>query len=204
MSPLLDADILRGNVYYVGFPFDVERPLTFVEAAADGTMTVLQKAHGFEPEFDIHGKPHAREVDVVVPHKMRLAVVLQDDLINSSVSQHYTIIAPIESLYEKDKREPIVAQAMKSNDVDRIHYITCTGRDAVVEVSRIRRIHKSLLLKETQYMMSGADVEQVLYKLSSLLQIRRIPACEDCAANCDRCVLRAQGGHVPNQHPLSK
>ena len=194
MSRLLDSAILRGNIYYVGFPFDVERPMQFIEQQSDGTVVLVKKDHGFEPGFDGVGRPFAREVDVVVPHKMRLAVVLQDNVLNALATQHYTIVAPIESLYPKDLLEPSVARAKKSNDVDRIHYITCTERDAVVEVSRSRRIHKSLLLKTTRFKLPAEDIEKVLYKLSSMLDIRRVPACAECEANCDRCSLKAAGG----------
>jgi len=183
-------DIKRGKIYLAGIPFDDGRPLSFLENDG-GSLSILQKPYGFEPATDeATGREYSPEVAVVIPHKAKLAVVLQTDSYNADPNWHYTIIAPIDSIGAREKEKSIIQRVIARNDLDRIHYISCTGHDAIIEITKIRRSHKNLIFKPTRWEVPAQDLEYIMVKLASVLKIEKIPACSDCEMNCDNCELK--------------
>lgn len=125
-----------------------------------------------------------------MPHKAKFAVVLQTDNYNQDPDWHYTFIAPIDSIGEREKGKSIIQRLMSKNDLDRMHYINCTGQDALVEITKIRRTHKNLIFRPTKWEIPPDDLEHIMVKLSSVLKIEKIPACSECEMNCEKCELK--------------
>lgn len=193
------------HVYLAAIPYTKPRPLKFFETC--GTCTaekhcsektvdcgkLVLKDYGFEPVKNPEtGKWEATEVLVAIPHKVRPAVVIQIDEINADKTYHQVYVAPIQSLFTIKNPEHM-ERVKKENDVPFFHYITgATDHDSVIVVSDIKRIHKSLLLKETKGIISTNDMEIVGEKISALLDIKKIAACEECDKNCENCLLKKQ------------
>ena len=182
--------IKRGNIYLAGIPFDDGRPLNFLETDPDGSLKVKIKDYGFDSVPDRYGRPMSQDVAVVVPHRAKYAVVLQSDELNIDPAWHYTLIAPIDSVGKQELARPIIRRAIKTNDVDRIHYITCTGMGATVEITKIRRSHKNLIFRPTGWTIPSADLDHIMVKLATILKIEKIPACTECEMNCENCELK--------------
>lgn len=173
----------------VGFPFDDGRPLTFVEQDSQGGYRLVEKEYGFDPVKGVHGY-YSPPVSVVVQHKAKYAVVLQKDEDNGDPNWHYTFVAPIDSIGSREREKAIVQRAMSVNDVDKVHYINCTGMDALIDLTKIRRTHKNLIFKRMSWEVPNDSMKEILCKLASILKVDKIPACTDCERNCENCDLR--------------
>lgn len=205
ISKIPYENIKWSNVYLAAIPYTEPRPLKFFETCgscessnACETRTsncgkLILKDHGFEPVVNAEtGRFEAMEVLVAVPHKVRPAVVIQTNELNSDGSYHQVFVAPIQSL-TTIKDQELLNRIKTHNDVPMFHYISgITKHDSVIVVADIKRLHKSLLLKENSKSISEDDMEIIGEKISELLEIRKIAACQDCENNCDNCSLKKQ------------
>lgn len=127
--------IRRGRIYLMGLPFCDGRPLTFVDHHPDGSVTLETRENGFEPARRPDGGEYSPELEVVIKHKVKYGVVLQEDTLNRDRKWRYTIVAPIDSIKPADRVKGLVQRAMQDNNEILIHYTTCTG----MRLSKSRR-----------------------------------------------------------------
>jgi hypothetical protein len=185
-------NILRGKIFNVATPFTEGRPLSFVvqDGSNPGLYKIIKKLDGFEGEIDpITKKKKAPVVQAVMEYKIRLGIVIQNDKLNHDPDYKSVIVIPIASIYEEDKKDPLIIRAMTKNDVDLIHYLQMvTGREAYAQVNNPRIVYKNMLFEPPkQIILHSSMMDEIVKKLASCLQIKKIKECEDCKYNCKKC-----------------
>ena len=191
------SEILRGHLYWSAIPYTKGRPLDFLEdfkELDDGTniCKVVKKENGFECEIDEETQEPMSEVKVIIPHKVRIALVLQNDFLNHHSAYHQVFVVPIQTLHRAGKTKTFLDKLAIRNEYPQYHYIgEETGREAYVNIGDIKRIHKSLLLERFRPEQINVDVmTEICNKISFLLDIKEIPVCHDCKRNCANCDLK--------------
>lgn len=198
-------DIFLGNIYTTIIPFSTPQPLSLFESCT--TCESNKMCNGFNEncgrkyndgqDFDrdkmSQFQNNDSEISVIVPHKIRPAVVIQPDDYNHRDNYPFVFVAPIQTLH----REKIQAKKLKkilANELPQLHYIgDHTGHEAYINISDIKRLHKSFLLeKHSSDPFSDDIMLEVLIKISSLLGMGKgkIAACKTCEMNCDNCSLK--------------
>ncbi|WP_027410467.1 type II toxin-antitoxin system PemK/MazF family toxin [Anoxybacteroides tepidamans] len=178
------SEIKRGHIYLAAIAYSDGRPLNFFEPMPDlgeNIGKVVTKPHGFEAETDERGIQRAKEVSVIVKHKARLAVVLQNDLFNSNEDYHHVYVAPIATIHPSLEKSDLIKRLKEKNDIPQLHYIgEHTGRPAYINIGDIKRIHKSLLLEKKGYPPIDNDQLNIIgEKICTLLEIKRITQSEE-------------------------
>jgi len=191
------TEILRGHLYWSAIPFTKGRPLDFLEdfsqlGNGERSCKVVNKEVGFECEIDDITQEPKTEVSVIIPHKVRIALVLQNDFLNHHASYHQVFVAPIQTLHREGKTKSFIEKLTIKNEYPQYHFIgEETGREAFINIGDIKRIHKSLLLEKFREEELDQDIiKEVCNKLSSLLEIKEISACQDCKMKCENCDLK--------------
>ncbi|MDF9574919.1 type II toxin-antitoxin system PemK/MazF family toxin [Bacillus cereus] len=169
--------IKQGNIYEAAIPFSDGRPLTFFEAdpkLGENIGRAVKKDHGFEPEYDKETRTNkARIVSVIVKHKTRLCVVLQNDLFNENENYDHVYVAPIATIHPREEKTELIERLKEKNDIPQLHYIDShTGRPAYVNIGDIKRIHKSLILKTTSHSpLSSKAMRDISQKIQKLMGV---------------------------------
>ncbi|MDF2545345.1 MAG: hypothetical protein K0R93_243 [Anaerosolibacter sp.] len=188
-------DIIRGKIFNVAVPHTSGRPLNFVieDPGQKGTYKIITKDDGFEGEKDPKtGKKIAPVVKVVTEFKLRPAIVISDDYWNNNEDYYSVVVVPIASIYEEDKKNPLIKRMMTSNDLDGLHYIgTKTGRDAYVTVNDPVRLNKNMLFEpKKQIVLDDPLMTVLMEKFAKCFAVKKIARCRECEHNCESCEFR--------------
>jgi hypothetical protein len=184
--------IKRGKIFNVATPFTSGRPLDFVveEKNTPGLYRIVPESDGFEGIYDpVLKRKVAQTVKVITEFKLRLAVVVQNDIYNHDPNYHSVIVIPIASIYPEDEEEPLMQRMMTANDFDLMHYLgEVTGRKAYAQINNPRIIHKNMLFEPPKaVIIQEKTMDLISKKLAVCLQIKRIQECDECSHNCEKC-----------------
>lgn len=175
-----DEDIKRGHIYWSAIPFTEARPL--------GIFKTISGVHGKRVEEDAQtfkgrinnetGRRESEEIDVIIRHKRRMVTVVQSE---ESLG-NFIYVLPI-TTYNGDNDK--IEQIKNNPDVPQYHYIgQLTGKEAVVNISDMKRVHKSLLMDNVNVdKISDEDMEIIGKKLATLMDIEKLEKCEECINN---------------------
>lgn len=174
-----EENIKRGNIYWSAIPFSEERPLgVFVSTDGIEGKRVEEDAETFKAKYNHKTKrKQVEEVNIIIRHKKRMVTVIQSD----DIKGNFVYVLPITSI-ENDEE---VKFYKENNDVPKFHYIAkTTGKEAVVNVADMKRVHKSLLMSEVSgKSIKDEDLEIIGKKLATLMDIEKIEKCEECLLN---------------------
>lgn len=126
---------------------------------------------------------------IIVNHKIRPVVVLQNNEYNHRTNFDSVIVLPIQSL-KRDGRNPgFLNKLTINNTIPQLHYLGIhTGKESYITLTDIKRLHKTYLLDHFKSPPLQDNVlEDICLKLSELLDVKKIPACNECKMNCDNC-----------------
>lgn len=178
MRNIKDEDILRGSFYWAAIPYSEARP-----------FYIFKKDKGYgksgrkikENNAFTNSKMKSDIVDVIVRHKRRVVIVIQDDEINIEKQYPFVYVLPITTFDGNEAKIEVI----KNNDMMQYHYIgDITGKEAVINIGDVKRIHKTLLLKKIKLeKLSDKTLEDVCVKLASYMDIRRLVKCDECLYN---------------------
>lgn len=190
------SEIYRGYLYWAAIPFTRSLPLEIVEDVKpkddqDSVYKIIKDLDGFN--FDkIGDNDFTFELKVVVPHKIRIALVLQNDFYNHNPDYHQVFVAPIQTLHRENKSKSFIKKLTIENELPNAHYLGIeTGHEAFVNLGDIKRIHKSLILKPfREKEIDNEIMNELCKKLSILLDIKEIAACDECKFKCENCALK--------------
>ncbi|EOU2017366.1 hypothetical protein C5S21_07895 [Clostridium perfringens] len=175
-----DSEIKRGNIYWAAIQFTEERPLgIFKTTDGDNGIKVTEDINTFKGRFNqTTNRRESEIVDVIIRHKRRMVTVIQgEDSIGS-----YIYVLPITTYNGNSNKIEII----KSNpNTPQYHYIgSITGKEAVVNISDMKRIHKSLLMEKVgQAKIEEENLEIIGKKLATLMDIEKIEKCDECIHN---------------------
>lgn len=175
-----DEDIKRGHIYWSAIPFTEERPLgIFKKISGVHGKRVEESAETFKGRFNAEtGRIESEEIDVIIRHKRRMVTVVQSE----EALGKFIYVLPI-TTYNGDSAK---IERIKSNpDVPQYHYIgQLTGKEAVVNISDMKRVHKSLLMDKVKVnKISDEDMEIIGKKLATLMDIEKLEKCDECINN---------------------
>lgn len=175
-----DEDIKRGYIYWSAIPFTEERPLgIFKKISGVHGKKVEEDAETFKGRFNATtGKKESEEVDVIIRHKRRMVTVIQSD----EALGKFLYVLPITTYNGNSDK---INQIKNNPNVPQYHYIgSLTGKEAVVNISDMKRIHKSLLMEKVKvHNISDDDMEVIGKKLATLMDIEKLEKCEKCIYN---------------------
>lgn len=175
-----DEEIKRGHVYWAAIQFTEQRPL--------GIYKHISGIHGKKIEEDVDtfkgrfnnttNKKESEIVDVIIRHKRRMVTVIQSE---DSIAS-FLYVLPITTYNGNDEKLDIIKDNPNNPQVQYIGSIT--GKEAVINVSDMKRIHKSLLMEKVRQVEIGKDdLEIVGKKLATLMDIEKIEKCDECIHN---------------------
>ncbi len=202
MSVSLSVDhlqIFRGKIYWTAIPFSQPNPLVFFESCS-----TCSESTGCTNAKNDCGRSIKRDVvfnknllkttesgksiaSVIIPHKIRPAIILQKDLYNHRTDYDSIIVLPIQSLYREKKSPSFLQKLTVENSIPQLHYIGMhTGNESFVSLSDIKRLHKTYLIEPMAIPpITEESIIEMCNKLADLLDVKQIPACKDCHRNCD-------------------
>lgn len=187
------SDIFRGYLYWTAIPFTRSLPFEIIEDVKqnDEEDSIYKVIKGLEG-FDFNDLETDEVIKVLVPHKIRIGLILQNDIYNHDMNYHQVFVAPIQTLHREGKSKTFLHKLTQENNLPNAHYLGIeTGHESFVNLGDIKRVHKSLILKRFNSKEIKADtMNELCRKLSVLLDIKEIAACEDCKFKCENCVLK--------------
>ena len=193
-----------GNIYRTAIPFTVTQPLKFFQGCSEcknkKTCNTAYDDCG-KAVIDPNGLNRDNVLDseeetlsIVVPHKVRPAVLIESETYLRKGSFPYVFMAPIQTLHREGKDARYLKKLIEKNSYPTVHYIgEHTGRESVVSVSDIKRVHISMLLEPHEANPFADDILIEIYrKLGDLVGFDKgkISACQTCEMNCDNCELK--------------
>jgi len=181
--------IIKGRVFDVAVPFTKGRPFSFVEETDNGSglFRIVKKDYGLEAKI-VGGKTKAQVLKIVTEIKLRPALVILRDNLNQHTEYPYTIVLPIGTITEEQKKRKLFKRMLETNDVDQIHYI---GNDSYITINDPYRVFKTTLFERSCPITIGdKEVSTILVKLGKCLDMDRIARCDECESNCDNCELK--------------
>lgn len=176
-----DEEIKRGHIYWGAIQFTEQRPLGIFKPLDDENngIKIEEDSQTFIGRFNPqNGRKESEIVDVIIRHKRRMVTVIQsDDSIGS-----YIYVLPITTYGGNDLR---ILDIKNNPERPQYHYIgNITGKEAVVNVSDMKRIHKSLLMQKLGTVEIGKeDMEIIGKKLAALMEIEKLEKCSECEQN---------------------
>ncbi|WP_291566984.1 MULTISPECIES: type II toxin-antitoxin system PemK/MazF family toxin [unclassified Clostridium] len=175
-----DEDILRGNFYWAAVPYSEARPFyIFKKDKLQGKSGRKVK----ENNAFTNSKVKSDIIDVIIRHKRRMVVVLQADDINADKHYPFVYVLPITTFNGDESKIEFIKN--NNGDIIQYHYIgDITGKESVVNISDVKRIHKTLLLKKIKSEKLPDEVlEDVCIKLASYMDIQKLEKCDECLYN---------------------
>lgn len=169
--------------------FTEQRPLGIFKPLDDENngIKIEEDSQTFIGRFNPQkGRKESEIVDVIIRHKRRMVTVIQS---NDSIGS-YIYVLPITTYGGNDLR---ILDIKNNPERPQYHYIgNITGKEAVVNVSDMKRIHKSLLMQKLGTVEIGKeDMEIIGKKLATLMEIERLEKCSECEQNYEN-YLRSQ------------
>lgn len=186
---ILDYETInRGNVYWAAIPFSEERPFKIFSLLKNASVTGKKKNEDeftFDGSIDEDGKRHSDEIDVVVRHKRRMAIVVQDDNFNHDKDYDFVYVVPLTTFNSNSDK---IAYFKENKDNPSFHYVgKINGKESVANISDIKRIHKSLLLDYTySTLISDENMKDICVKIGTFMQIDEIEKCKECKYNYEK------------------
>lgn len=178
-------DINRNSLYWVAIPFSEERPLKIFEKL-ENTVNAGNKLdennNTFDGSINEFGRKQSEIIDVVVRHKRRLAIVIQDNKFNHDKNYGYVYVVPLTTFNKNKKRIKLIKENM---DIPNYHYVGFVGNEeSVANIGDVKRIHKSLLLETTKYKsLKNEIMEDVCKKVAIMLKVEKLEKCDECIYN---------------------
>lgn len=184
-----DKDIKRGHIYWAAIQYTEERPLgIFQSTEGDNGIKITEDANTFKGRFNPEtGKKESEIVDVIIRHKRRMVTVIQGE---DSISS-FIYVLPI-TTYKGDSDK--IAIIKDNPDNPQFQYIgAITGKEAVVNITDMKRIHKSLLMEKVgQVEIDEGNLEIIGKKLATLMDIEKIEKCDECIKNYKNYVVNKE------------
>lgn len=146
------GNISRGFVFDAAmfYPSDTQRPLEFFVPDMDNQRygTLVNDIGDFSPKM-IEGRHQAVEQKVVITLKPRKVIVVTNNDLNHNGEFEYIHVAPTMSIHPKDKDKPWYQKVIKDEHPFFVYLPeNITGKEAIVDISQIISIHKSMLLRK--------------------------------------------------------
>ncbi|MPQ42624.1 hypothetical protein [Clostridium tarantellae] len=175
-----DNEINRGHIYWAAIQFTEERPLgIFKSTYGDDGIKITEDANTFKGRFNsITNRKESEIVDVIIRHKRRMVTVIQSE---DSIAS-FIYVLPITTYSGNNKKIEIIKNNLNN---PQFQYIgSLTGKEAVVNISDMKRIHKFLLMEKVgQTQISEENLEIIGKKLATLIDIEKIEKCDECIHN---------------------
>lgn len=178
--------IIRGKFYWAAIPYTEERPLYIFKTINDAKFTgkkTKEDASSFNGMFSEEEKRRKSEIiDVIVRHKRRLVLIIQNQEYNSNQSYNFVYVVPITTFENNSSKLKFFKE---HNDIPHFHYIgQATNKESVANIGDIKRIHKSLLLESTNYKsLSEKLINDICKKIGTLMEIGELEKCKECMYN---------------------
>jgi hypothetical protein len=189
LSQVVSSDIKRGFLYWSLIPYTIGRPIKIIKNShvSDGNVVrkelqLIEEPKEFSQDFyfekvvdSVNRK--SKELDVIQRHKARMVIVMQDDAFNEDVKNHFLYVLPIQSLNPENKNQQYIENII-NNKIPSFHYLgNLTGKDAYVNVSDMKRIHKTLLIEKVEGEFNPIPeylIDEISVKFLNLLGMNHI------------------------------
>ncbi|MBW9156287.1 type II toxin-antitoxin system PemK/MazF family toxin [Clostridium tagluense] len=184
-------EIKRGMFYWAAIPYTEERPLFIFEKIGKAKYTGKKKYENiktFDGKFSsLRNKIESEEIDIIIRHKRRLVLVVQNDEYNSKEGYKFIYVIPI-TTHGKDKEK--IEYAKNNDKIPHFHYIgQATNEESIANIGDIKRIHKNLLLETTTYdALSETLMTEICKKIGTLMEIGELEKCKECIYNYENYV----------------
>ncbi|MCZ2259851.1 type II toxin-antitoxin system PemK/MazF family toxin [Sporosarcina sp. G11-34] len=157
MADFLDkekwSEIKRGFEFEAAmiFPSDTKRPLSFFKPDLDDpSKGIITRGIGDFSAQKIDGIFRANTQKIVVSIKPRKVVVLSSDIINEGESFEYILVAPINTIKEREKSKAWYSLLTADNHPI-FTFLPNKRFPRYIDLTQTIGIHKSLLLKKYGY-----------------------------------------------------
>ena len=132
IKTLSNEKINRNSFYWVAIPFTEKRPLQIFEKV-ENEFDLGKKQSEVKNQFDGHidkmGKRYSDIIDVIVRHKRRLALIVQNDEYNKKENYNFVYVVPITTFNSNDSK---IEYFKKNMDIAHYQYIgKITGKESV-------------------------------------------------------------------------
>lgn len=180
-----NEEIKRGKIFWSAIPFSEQRPLIVYKPIKNATFTGKKQTEDILTFNETDKNKHSNIIDVIVRHKRRMALIVQNNRFNNDLNYKYVYVVPITTFGgNKDKIDYI-----KNNPhIPQFHYLGfITGKESVANISDIKRIHKSLLLENSncEIKNNGQLMIDICKKIGYSMDIKEIEKCKECKLNYD-------------------
>ncbi|WP_035290288.1 type II toxin-antitoxin system PemK/MazF family toxin [Clostridium sp. KNHs214] len=176
-------EIKRGKIFWSAIPFSEQRPLIIYDSIKNASYT--GKIHE-ENNLDfnsINERKQSNEIDVIIRHKRRMALIVQNDKFNNDADYPFVYVIPITTFGGNKEK---INYVKNNPELPNFHYLgNLTGKESVINISDIKRIHKSLLLEDSNFKINddGKIMIDVCKKIGYYMNIQQIEKCKECKYN---------------------